>query len=179
MDDPTERWLPVVGYRGFYEVSNQGRVRSVDRRIVRSDGKIKNFRGHALAPYISSRGYATVDLCRGSRKKHSLVHVLVAAAFIGRCPDGQEVRHGPNGKLDNRPSELCYGTRSQNVRDRTRDGQDNRGERSGHAKLTTGAVLAIRARYAAGEHQVTLASEFGVTFQNISLIVRRKSWAHI
>lgn len=179
MSEPTERWRAVAGWAGYYEVSDLGRVRSVNRTFTRSDGKVKTFQGKVLKPYVGDRGYESVTLCRQSRPAGYLVHVLVAVAFIGPCPAGQEVRHGPGGKLDNRASELCYGTRSQNVRDRTRDGQDNRGERSGHAKLTREAVSDIRARVAAGESHRVLAREYCVTFQNISMVVRRKTWAHV
>ena len=47
------------------------------------------------------------------------------------------------------------------------------------ARLTAGQVLDIRARHAAGESQTFLAGEYGVTVQNIWLIVHRRKWAHI
>lgn len=50
------------------------------------------------------------------------VHVLVAAAFLGPRPDGMDIRHGPGGRLDNSPENLCYGTRKDNVQDSVTDG---------------------------------------------------------
>lgn len=43
-------------------------------------------------------------------------------AWIGPCPEGQQIRHGPNGVTDNSVSNLCYGTRSEDQYDRRRDG---------------------------------------------------------
>jgi hypothetical protein len=179
MDDPTERWLPITGYVGLYEVSDIGRVRSVLRTITRSDGKVKTFQGKILKPWINASGYAVVYLSRRGSQEPHLVHRLVLAAFTGACPEGQEGRHGPNGKLDNRASQLCYGTRRENMADKIRDGSSNRGERHGLAKLTADGVLDIRRRRADGERLEAIARRHGVSFQNVSLIVNRKAWSHI
>lgn len=173
-----ERWLPVVGWPG-YEVSDLGRVRSVDRIVTGCDGKVQHLRGRVLRQVgPGANGYFTVGLSRGGIEKTRLVHQLVAAAFIGPCPPGQEVRHGPNGKLDNRASELCYGTRKENFQDRVRDGVINRGERNGHAKLTWEAVDDIRRRVAAGETQRTVAAHYGVHFATVSAVIVGKNWRH-
>jgi hypothetical protein len=69
-----------------------------------------------------------VDLSKNGNQRTILVHRLVAAAWIGPRPDGQQVRHGPNGVSDNSVSNLCYGTLSENQKDRRRDGT-HRGRR--------------------------------------------------
>jgi hypothetical protein len=55
------------------------------------------------------------------------VHVLVAAAFLGPCPDGQEVRHLDGDKLNNCLDNLIYGTRSENNLDTVRHGHHKKG----------------------------------------------------
>lgn len=174
MADLTERWLPVPGWESLYEVSDLGRVRSLPRRGGRGWKG-----GRVLKHYVgaSSRGYPTVSLSRGTgTQKTRQVHQLVLEAFVGPCPPGQEARHGPAGKLDASLLNLCYGTRSENVRDRTRDGQDNRGERSGNAKLTWEKVAEIRECAANGEMQLNLAARFQVSEDCISKVVLGRTW---
>lgn len=179
-----ERWLPVVGWEGLYDVSSLGRVRSLDRVVeieMPYGHTVRHYRGRMLRQQSGpgSHGYLTVVLSRqGKGQKTKQVHQLVAVAFLDPCPPGEEVRHGPNGKLDNRASQLCWGTRKQNLEDRVRDHGTIRGERAGMAKLTWAAVVEIRRRAAAGEQQRRLATEFGVCFQNIHLIVARKTWLY-
>jgi hypothetical protein len=173
-DLPGERWLPVTGYEGLYGVSNMGRVRSF--WAGRGTGK----RGGLLKPGMGSTGHLTVALSHPDKPTRSWpVHQIVAQAFIGPCPVGQEVRHGPNGALDNRASQLCYGTRKQNSDDRLRDGTDQRGEQLTFAKLTEAIIAECKRRYGAGETQTALAAEFGVSTSVMSEAVNGKSWAHL
>lgn len=170
-----ERWLPVPGWEGFYEVSSLGRIRSLPRRTVTG---IRG--GHLLKPTINPRGYYFVVLKRPGEHSTRQVHRLVLEAFAGSCPPGMEGRHGPNGKLDNRASELCWGTKSENYGlDRARDGTSNRGERCGSAKLTAEIVTECKRRYAAGESQATLAAEFGVAEPAVSRAINGITWSHI
>lgn len=167
MPDPaTERWLPVVGYEGLYEVSDLGRVRTV--RIRKHD--------------VNDHGYAMIFLSRNGKVRYIPVHRLVGEAFLGPLPPGLMTRHGPGGKLDNRLMNLCYGTNSENQIDRARDGNPNTGfsgEAHPAAKLTDAIVAECRRRHAAGETQSALAREFGVTFQAMHLAVRGKNWRHV
>lgn len=179
MSDATERWLPVVGFEGVYEVSNQGRVRSLDRTVVTKAGP-RRYRGKMLKSYVNkgTRGYPFVGLSQPGRDENWPVHILVLTAFAGAPLPGQEALHGPNGKLDASLANLHWGTRAENVGpDRVRDGQSNRGERQGRHKLTEAQVLEIRRRRAEGEELLPLAEEFGVGFRTISAISLGQSWA--
>ncbi len=175
---PPERWLPVPGYEGLYEASDLGRVQSVERWIIRSDGLVSHWHGRVLRQHTGpgTHGYPMVGLSREGRKKNRLVHQLVLEAFTGPCPAGQEARHGPAGKTDASLANLCWGTRKENFADRARDGQDNPGERNGQAKLTWEAVEDIRRRVASGEFQSDLAARYGVCKQTVCLLVHGKTW---
>ncbi len=181
---PPERWLPIAGVP-HYEVSDLGRVRSLDRVIPcqnRWGGiRLRRYKGRVLKPASDTHGYYFVALYRDQVHYDHRVHQLVAEAFIGPRPEGMEVCHGPNGKQDNRASELRYDTPAGNQADRLRDGTDNRGSKSGQAKLTEAAVADIRARARTGRRgtQKKLALEYGVSIATISLIVNRKLWPHI
>lgn len=174
-----ERWLPVVGYEGLYEVSDRGQVRSLDRIVVTSAGP-RRYRGKTLKWHIGTDGYPEVTLSRRGVQETFNVHVLVLEAFAGRCPPGQEARHGPAGKADPSLVNLRgWGTREENVADRVTDGQGNRGERHGLAKRTAAVILEIRARVAAGERQVDVARDLDLDPKYIWLVVHRKCWQHV
>lgn len=114
-----ERWLPVVGYEGVYEVSDQGRVRSLDRDVVDSNGIRKHIKGliRRSSP-TGPLGYRNVSLSMPrQRQRTPLVHHLVMAAFVGPMPDGLEVLHGDDDPGNNRLANLRYGTRSENIRE--------------------------------------------------------------
>lgn len=113
-----EIWKDAVGYEGEYQVSDLGRVRSLTR--VLSCGRKLTGRVRQLFPK-TPQGYFIVVMCSATRNT-KYVHRLVAETFIGPCPEGMEVCHGPNGKQDNSVSNLRYGTHSENQQDRFRDG---------------------------------------------------------
>ena len=174
-----EEWRPVTGWENLYQVSDQGRVRSLPRISQCSNGTRRRYPGKLLTP-TSDGHYYGVLLHDIPRRKRVPVHTLVAQAFLGPCPEGQEVRHGPGGKLDNRLVNLSYGTRRQNnTEDKLRDGTLLRGESHPEAKLTEEDVRAIRILYAAGVTYMKLAEQFGVSWTNIREIVHRRAWKHV
>lgn len=121
----SEKWLPVVGFEGSYEVSDMGRVRSLDRFVTyihpRSGRPSRRFfTGVVLNPPIGGNGRPHVILRRRTRQ----VHRLVAEAFLGPVPEGMEVCHNNGDMLDNRAVNLRYGTHSENLRDRVKHGTD-------------------------------------------------------
>ena len=110
----TEIWRPVVGHEGTYEVSDLGRVRSLPRTTVRSNGAPFTVRGRVLSPSTSNAGgYPLVNL--GGRPRY--VHQIVAEAFIGPRPEGLEICHRDGDPTNNRPSNLRYDTSKANTAD--------------------------------------------------------------
>ena len=118
-----ERWKWVFGYEGYYEVSELGRIRSVDRVVPCKRNGSKKLKGRTLKGNPSDRyGHLTVSLWKNKVEWKIHVHRLVALAWLGPCPPNQEVRHGPNGVADNSVGNLSYGTRCENNLDMRRDG---------------------------------------------------------
>lgn len=108
MDNVTpERWLPVVGFEGYYDVSNRGRVRSIYRPGVARTGRV-------LKKKILPNGYVQVSLSVNGKVSYRNVHRLVARAFRGPCPEGEEVLHGDDDRANNRLDNLSYGTHKIN-----------------------------------------------------------------
>ena len=117
-----QRWLPVVGYEGWYEVSDRGQVRSVDR-YVQAGQIVRLYRSRVLPGTVTHKGYYEVSLSRDGRKRPFKVCRLVLLAFAGPPPLGQEACHGPGGSLDDRwPENLRWDTHEENMRDRVRHG---------------------------------------------------------
>lgn len=113
----TETWLPIPGYEGLYEASNEGRIRSLPRVVRRADGALVPVAGGILSQK-TGRHYLAVSLCRGGITRTSNVHRLVCAAFYGAAqPDLPVVRHLNGDYLDNRAVNLCWGTYAENTAD--------------------------------------------------------------
>lgn len=168
-------WRAITGYEGFYEASDAGDVRSLDRTVVNVDGKVRHLRGMVLRTTLNG-GYPTVVLCANGTRSTCRVHSLVALTFIGPRQKGLDVAHWDGIKTNCAAGNLRYATRSQNNVDKARHGTENNGERNGSAKLTEADILTIRAsdgRYA------VLAARFGISVHHISDIRRRRAWEHI
>jgi hypothetical protein len=174
LEEP-ERWLPVVDYEGLYMVSDLGNVRSLHKSARR------RLRGDLLSPAFAGEDppHWCVSLTKGGKAKTWRIHRLVMEAFVGPCPEGQEVRHGPGGNLDSRLVNLCYGTHTENVADMVRDGTRLRGEQVGGSRLTEQIVIECRRRYAAGETQTALCTEFGVSSAVLSQAITGARWAWV
>lgn len=170
-----EEWRPVVGYEGLYEVSDHGRVRSIDR-LVRCNNGWRRTGIRYFTPSSSGKNkkYKRVLLRHPDRQR--TVHRLVLEAFVGSCPEGCEVRHldgdPGNNKLDN----LAWGTKAENEADKVKHGTLLLGTANPASKLTEADVLAIRA---SKKKQVELAKLYGVSQPVISAIRLRKIWKHL
>jgi hypothetical protein len=112
-----ENWKPVVGFENIYEVSDLGRVRSLDRIYFHQRNGPTRYKGRLLKPTWTT-GYAVVGLSRGGSVESLYVHDLVLRAFIGRKPVDEEVCHGPAGERVNALTNLRYDTRQANALDR-------------------------------------------------------------
>jgi predicted XRE-type DNA-binding protein len=114
-----ERWLPVVGFEGAYEVSDLGRVRSLDRQWqqMSKGGNLYTHKvqGKMLRPGRMTAGHLSVALGRGQSK---CVHSLVLEAFVGPRPSRFEARHLNGDEADNRLDNLQWSSRGDNGRDK-------------------------------------------------------------
>lgn len=144
----TEIWKPVVGFEKQYEVSDQGRVRSLDRAQIytrkdqysgRDIEVVRRLKGKILRPGKNDSGHVTVAIGKGNSKQ---VHRLVLEAFVGPCPEGEECLHGPAGPDKNFLTNIRWGDRSQNIRDDLDRGVRRQGENHHWYGKLQGAALA-------------------------------------
>lgn len=171
-------WRAVPRYEGIYEVSDAGWVRSVDRVVHFADGRVRQYRGQVLADYNDGNGYPKVTLKNKDRGARVHVHVLLAAAFIGPRPDGQEVCHNDGKPANCTRTNLRYDTPVGNYADRFLHGTQPLGEQVPASKLKADQVRAIRA--ARGKRTAKqLAAQFSTSPANVCNIQRGKRWAHL
>ncbi len=107
----------------MYEVSDRGRVRSLNR-VVKSSSKLglvfqKTYPSRVLRE-SPDRGYSAVSLCKYGNPRRFNIHRLVMLAFVGPKPVGLQINHLNGKKSDNRPSNLEYCTLSENLLHRHR-----------------------------------------------------------
>lgn len=175
-----EEWRPIEGYEGLYEVSNLGRVRSLDR-VVKDSRCERKCKGKLLKLSPNGRGYLRVVLSKEGKSKQHRIHRLVAIAFLGQPPEGHVVCHGPKGQQCNKITNLYWGTMEQNQGpDRLRDGTDNRGEKSPRAKLNEMQVRVIRRLLESKSMtRKEIADIFDVRPGTIGHIKKGKTWRHL
>ena len=112
-----EMWRPVAGYEGYYEVSNMGKVRSVDRTIVNKDGNKHHKHGRVLTPSFSRRSkYQVVHLSKNGKAQTRSVHRLVAEAVVDGDAPHMAVDHVNGNTFDNRADNLEWVTQAENNR---------------------------------------------------------------
>jgi hypothetical protein len=107
------------------------------------------------------------------------VHVLVAEAFLGPRPDGQEVCHIDGNPSNNQSCNLRYGTHRENEADKREHGTHGAGEQHSQAKLTVDEVAYIKSMYRFRHPEFggkPLAIRFGISRAQVSHIVNGKQW---
>lgn len=167
----TIEWRVIPDFRA-YEVSEYGHV----RRITAARGTTV---GLVLRPKWHRHGYPKYELRKDGRTFGREAHRLVAAAFLPPKPHPQaEIAHDDGRVRHNHYSNLLWKSHAENEQDKRRHGTDPRGSRNGAAKLTDTAVVVIRKRRAAGESLLSIANDFGISFQAVSKIARRERWGH-
>lgn len=111
-----EVWKDIEGYEGLYQVSNMGRVRSLERIVKHSiKGKLSRRRGKIKDAYLDKKsGYKQVRLCKEGKAKTLNIHRLVAKAFLPNPENKKEVDHINTISTDNRVYNLKWATRTEN-----------------------------------------------------------------
>ena len=162
-----EEWRPVVGFETFYEVSDQGRVRSLDRVVARRtkagpNGSIKRVKpaGDGIRQLrVDEAGGLVVNLCWGNRAHTKRVHCLVLEAFVGPCPAGMKACHRDDVRTNNHISNLYWGPRA--------------------TILSSTSVLEIRQRAREGMSRRKIAAAFSVSTSVVQNVITRHTWKHV
>lgn len=130
----SERWLPIAGFEDSYQISDRGRVRSLDRHRLNGKGGQILWRGRVIKPYLQRRtGHVLYNLWRNCAQTKVQAHRLVLETFVGPGPLGHECCHRDGNPQNNWVENLYWGTRSENVHDAVRHGTHNNGRKT-HCK---------------------------------------------
>lgn len=153
-------WLPIRGYEGLYEVSEDGQVRSV------LNGRNRLLRG------FKSHGYSYVELSKdGKQAKHRIAR-LVATEFVRPPLDGQQVNHLDHNTNNDHFTNLEWVSPQENAQHAARAGRRA-------LKLNPEAVKRCRAMAAGGAGQREIGRALGVSHKTVAGILEGRYWAHV
>lgn len=167
-----ENWRPIPNYEGFYEASDDGRIRRVG--------------GKERVQVAVGAGYRGVTLSAHNVQKGISVHRLVWSAFNGEIPKGMWINHKNGIKTDNRLENLELTTPSENQKHSydvlKRKKSPLTGSKHHKTHLTEADVIALRAEYDTDRTRAKreeLAVKYGIAYDTVKRIVYRTAWRHV
>lgn len=175
-----EEWKDIFDYLDIYQISNMGRIRSLDRFDSHGNYQKGSIKICCLNPF----GYLQTQLtnCFKKRKNHK-VHRLVLSAFVPNVNNLSQVNHKDGNKTNNLLENLEWANNSENQKHAYSLGlnKPNYGITNGNVKLTNDQVLFIRKEYLSSFNTSykILAKKYNVHPDTIKKIIRRKLWPHI
>jgi len=166
-----EEWRRIPQKSENYLVSNMGRIKSVGRSMIRSNGRPQVFRERILRQSCDEWGYPMVRVDGKTLK----VHKAVALAFIGDRPEGMVIRHLDGNPKNNTIGNLSYGTPSENVM----DGYVYAGRIKKDQKLTLKSAAEIKEKIKNGVKSAEIAKEYGISQQSVCDIKHARIYGHL
>lgn len=168
-----EIWKDIPNYEGYYQVSNLGRIKSVERHIVYKDGRERTYPSVIIKDRDKGNSARLITLKKDNKGKTFTVHGLVARVFLGVAPDGYEICHIDGDYKNNSINNLRYDIRSENRIDNYRYGR-----KASKGKLSINDVLEIRKYYEDKVYnQRELSEIYSVNQSCISKIIRRENFS--
>ena len=171
-----EEWKPILGYEGYYEISNFGNVRSLDIVENINGGKRKR-KGKLRKLSIKDNGYYFLILYKNNVSKNLYIHRLVMENFSKEIPDGYEVNHIDGNKANNHISNLEIVTHQENIVHSYENNLSKRAEKHSQSKLSNEDVFFIRKNYKPFDTEFgakPLSEKYGVGKSTISTIANYK-----
>jgi hypothetical protein len=178
----TEEWKDVKGFEGFYQISNLGRVRSLDRYVNGTGKKTKQFiKGVILKAQKRKSGHLDVLLKKNGLEKRCWVHRLVASAFLSNINNLPIVNHIDSNPENNVVTNLEWCSQKHNIQHCVASGRFNarKGIEHKDCKLTENQVLEIRRLGEANKSYYSIAKLYGISEAHAKNIIKRVNWKHL
>lgn len=168
----TERWLPIIGYEGLYEVSDHGRVRRIAAEVPHR-GRTLFVRERMLIPLGNAQTGLRAVLSQSGKTKMFLIHRMVAVAFLPNPTNLPNINHLDFDRTNNLLSNLEWCTQAENLNHSARAGRMSK-------RLTADQVVEIKVRLAAGgESHDAIGKRYGVSQAAITRISQEVVWKHV
>ena len=175
-----EVWKEIKNYEGYYEVSNFGRFRSMDRVITYSDGRTRFYKGEIIEGTIGRDGYIDVKLSKDGITKTRKLHRLIAQTFIPIENDNNlEVNHIDYNRTNNKIDNLEWVTHIDNVHHSSKEGHYKgitEGCKNGRANYTEEEIKYMRKLYDEGNSVMDIIK---ILFPNLNYKERKNKWSRI
>lgn len=168
-----EIWKDIEGYKGVYQISNIGRVKS----MYNHRGTPNRF----LSPKLTQNAYNSVNLYKNKSQRTFFIHQLVAKSFLPNPENKKGINHIDGNHLNNNVTNLEWATDLENMTHAISNNLiNNKGESNGESKLTESQVLEIdNLLRTKSMQQKEIANHFNVSAMTISNIKHRKQWKHL
>lgn len=174
-----EEWRNIAGYEGLYQVSNLGRVKSLDRKRRSGAGEYVQ-KGRVMS--ASNDRYYAVTLYKCGKCKKFMIHRLVACTFIPTSNKKLVVNHIDGNRKNNHVNNLEWCTQKQNIAHAISIGIGTIGERNGLSKFTNDEVRELRKMYVPYDPEFgasALARKHGVPLKTMWFILTRRTYKSV
>jgi len=176
------KWKDVKGYEGLYEVSDTGKIRSKDRDITYSNGRVHHYKGEEKKIQVrKNSGYNTVNLFKNQKYVQKYVHILVAEAFIPEEDGKTQINHIDGNKSNNSVENLERCTPGDNIRHSFSTGLRDHviGEGCNLSKITKEQALEIMDLLDARYSRKEIENKTGIKYSTIKRIHTNETWKHL
>lgn len=179
-----EIWKDIENFEGMYQVSDMGRIRSLARTKVLSNGRKLTIREKILTGHIDTKGYLQVELRKDGKRNISCIHRLVASAFIENPERKEQVNHKDGNKRNNAVENLEWVTCEENIHHAWKHGLNtaSKGQKHPNSILTDEQAKWIKEHYIPRDKKYgmsAMARMFGISTCPIYNIIHEKGWKHL
>ena len=168
-----EQWVDIAGYEGICQVSNYGRLRSLDR-VDAAGHKLK---GRIRKHGIDTDGYHIIGLCKDGKMRTFKVHRLVMESFSGMSSTALEVNHIDGNKGNNHVDNLEWSTCKDNHEHAKAYGLKARGSFHGKSALDEDSAILAWMMIKNGNTLKHIANCFGVSESCINHLKQGRTWS--
>jgi len=173
-----EEWRHIKGYEGMYLISSLGRVKSLPRVKVRSNGRPHTIKERILKPALDSSGYLRVALSKDRKLTTLKIHRIVAEHFY-TIEVNKEVNHIDGDKTNNSVENLEWVTRSENVKHAFDIGLANsmRGSNNPTSKIDELTALTVKTFIESKYKLKYISDKLGISYNIVKDISRKRTWS--